>query len=138
MGWRTDWLYQLIFAEIETVWNEAQKSAKHLNDIPPIYFRVNQWSELGSDSCRLVRQWIFNEEGIQPYVHIEPLPQNPGKHFYLVGSFNFDIFSDRKRVHLDFVVGPRYGRGIVYAVVGQGNRGKFKGKLNPNQLLWLS
>lgn len=47
---------------------------------------------------------------------------------------------DRKRLVVNFGFGPRYGRGYIYRVIGQGTRGRHKGRLHldPTAASWIS
>jgi hypothetical protein len=46
--------------------------------------------------------------------------------FWQLGLVRFHIDSDRKRVALEYVVGPHYGRGAVFRVAGQGKYGQLR------------
>jgi hypothetical protein len=44
--------------------------------------------------------------------------------FYEQGLVEFCVAADRQRVLVTYTIGPRYGRGTAFVVVGQGARGR--------------
>ena len=60
--------------------------------------------------------------------------------FWDRGWFCFHIAPDRKRVVITYVVGPRYARGLVLKVEGQGESGNDRGRLipDPDANSWIS
>jgi hypothetical protein len=134
MGWQSDWLYQLIFDEVETVWGRAIKDGAGQFGPAPTAFIVSEmrdadWEE--HPRCRgdAHRQWTF--QGGKP----ETLDRAAGSQidlgkrrgmFYERGGVWFCIDTDRRRVLFTYTLGPRYGRGMIFDVVGQGAKGKFR------------
>jgi hypothetical protein len=55
--------------------------------------------------------------------------------FYERGVVEFFIDTDRKRVLFTYTLGPRYGRGMIFRVVGQGTTGRLTPCAGP---AWIS
>jgi hypothetical protein len=65
MGWQTDWLYRLIFAEASRLWDVAREQrASDLFGPPPGYFLLREhagadWSEPYSVGA-VLREWRYS------------------------------------------------------------------------------
>jgi len=142
MGWQSDWLYQLIFDEVEQVWQRARKDGAGHFGPAPTTFLISEMREANWDDMRCrgdaQRHWTY--QGGQP----EPMALTKGSDadlgeqrgmFYARGAVAFCIDANRKRVLFTYALGPRYGRGMVFGVIGQGA----KGRLSPTGgTMWVS
>ena len=130
MGWQSDWLYRLIFREIENVRAAANRQDAK-NGLPPTVYYILEYSDADWEKVThlgtVKRSWILKKD--------EPLAETdatftPGDDAEIDGMFfnkaaiAFHISSDRKRVTFEYFLGPLYARGRILAVHGQGNRAK--------------
>ena len=130
MGSRSDWLYRLIFEEAARVWDEVVRHALRTGQPAPEYLLIRETAgarwDTGWCAGEVRRSWRYRNG------HLEPCraDENPVEsdvvhgHLYDVGAFAFHIAADRKRVLINYMLGPRYGRGNTYGVRGQGARGR--------------
>jgi len=134
MGWKTDWLYGLIFAEIRRIWDRARRDAARSPDLmgsAPDSFVIRQFAA-GDVACShclppLQRQWIYRGDDVfVPFTadadtetDVEPVRRGA---FYATGTVAFHIAADRKAIIFVYGLGPRYGQAWAYRVVGQGQR----------------
>jgi len=139
MEWRTDWLYALIFAEVRRVWYRAQHDAVSGGAAfgsAPNLFVVSEYEKGDPSKSRCFapakRRWHFRGgddfgllDGDVTTVVSGGRPQGM---FYDVGRVGFFITEDRRLVVFEYILGPRYARGILLEVEGQG-RGA---RLNPS------
>jgi hypothetical protein len=102
---------------------------------PPDYLRIEECDGEAWDKAECPgaarRVWIF-ADGELKFQRLAP-PEQPDAAqrrgmFYKVGHVQFHIASDRKRLVLTYCVGPRYARGMVLQVVGQGARASTRSK----------
>lgn len=163
MGWKTDWLYQMIFDNTRDVWQQACSYVKRHNEdalYPEEYLTpmesllVYQFTDadLASAWCRgeVLRKWRYAGTTFEPY-RGEPPGSSVVKrdrefikfrHIYIhrpisnQGTVCFYISRDRKRVVFTYILGPLCGRGVVYGVMGQGRTGRFYNA--PEGGRWLS
>ncbi len=148
MGWRTDWLYGLIFAEFRAVWAKAQREGHGDHGPAPAEMLISEYRETRCSESAVrccggvLRHWQYRGESFEELA--EPLEEpdcNPVRGmFYARASGAFNVSPDRKTVVLEYWFGPRYGRGFVYDVQGQGTFGKGRGQLTdkPNVPMWVS
>lgn len=148
MGWKTDWLYSLIFAEVDRLWRRAWRDSEAMGtDLgsAPVALIISEYSDghFRSATCRgfRKRQWKYTDNE-QP-VLIEPddpgisqVLEVPGHMFFPVGEVRFSITADRKSLIFEYALGPRYGRGQVFHVYGQGKQGYLQP--DENALSWQS
>ncbi|HEX4128833.1 MAG TPA: hypothetical protein VHZ24_02235 [Pirellulales bacterium] len=126
MGWQSDWLYELIFHEVEIV-REAATRHDAKNGQPPNTCFVSEYTdadwERAMNQGSVKRSWILKRG--------EPIAEsdtacNLGDDSEVDGVFfdkafvTFHIATDRKRVVFVYFLGPRYARGRILAVQGQG------------------
>ena len=138
MGWKSDWLYDLVFQEVARVWEQSRKESASLGP-PPSSFRVLEYPKGDWDGphCRgqVQRAWLYDEAGLQPAEIDEDHKLVVQNAMYDVGVVHFHIAPSRKQVVFEFVLGPLYGRGRILDVVGQGSRGTLKRSMNRE---WVS
>lgn len=132
MAWQTDWLYQLVFTEVANLWNKLHTSKSGMG-VPPDEFRIEEMSgaawEVAQCRGRVRKAWTFNAESLQFQSADRKASRDRGTQsgmYWQVGLVQFHVGEDRKRIAFEFVVGPRYGRGMVYRVIGQGKRGRLE------------
>src|SRR5262245_41203861 len=118
MGWRSDWLYQLIFGEIEALWLRATKEGVGRLGPPPQYFHIRQLAAVKWESpgpkLPVKRAWIFDAHGLRPVSQEDQVLPSRSKitgMFYEVGDVGFYVEPARKRIVLAYILGPRYARG---------------------------
>lgn len=138
-----DWLLRLILAEAQAVWEKARRVMDTELGPPPRLMTIHQLATLGV--CRveglgtqafrgmlidpILRTWGLDEHGlvsspadglVSDFDHGQP---RRGSMFFEVASFRFAIAADRTMVGVQYAMGPRYGKRLVYRVRGQGRRG---------------
>ena len=148
MGWKTDWLYRLVFSEVARLWNRASKEAASSPEggvSPPDAFFIREFTQGDTKNSRCLppvrRQWIYRGgESFEQIANIEAdklkADETIRSMFYAIGSIAFHITPDRKQVILVHILGPRYGKACVYLVQGQGSQGR----LSPeeNAIIWVA
>jgi len=84
------------------------------------------------------RRWTYQSGQPEPLLCVEEGDVDLGEQrgmFYERGAVTFCIDTDRKRVVFTYTLGPRYGRGMTFGVIGQGT----KGRLSPTGgTMWIS
>jgi hypothetical protein len=146
MGWRTDWLYRLIFHQVELIWQQAQKEGmdSESNDSPS-YLLVREHGEAACEEAYclqpIVRVWHYDATGLAVLPNNEIQKESLGSvsirgMFYSSGLIDFHITEKRDRVVFTYVLGPRYGRGQVWEIKGQGASGKLVPA--PNTVGWIA
>jgi hypothetical protein len=144
MGWRTDWLYQLLFREVMRIWTRAQKEGETaLMGPAPDFLLIQQCADADWENalCRtpVLREWIFRGTTIeaQPLSDSQSTPRPVRrKAFFDYGIVCFHVTTDRKRVLWTYQLGPLYGRDEVLRVRGQGKRGSLERVLG--SICWTS
>lgn len=138
-GWRTDWMYARIFREVGNLWEEVRTGDPRMGT-PPEQLRVEEMCGADWEGARCLppvrRVWTFGPDGLHPQMG-EAGPAECGAArgmFWQVGLVRFHVAVDRRRLVLEYAVGPRYGRGRVFRVAGQGK----KGRLCPVGITWIS
>jgi len=145
-------LYCQVFDVARDAWGQGQEVARHMTehmgmpDIPPDSLVVYQHAGGNFKRARctgsIVREWVFDgsafeEHPVPPgpsgrgYAYIpRPVPRtlppgSPNEHssFFVQGVVRFCIRPDRRQVIVTYVLGPRYGAGQVYSVIGDGASG---------------
>ena len=139
MGWQTDWLYQLVFQEVADIWQRTRNCTEHLG-APPTSLHIYEFAKADWDGprCRgkATRGWQYDEiEGLQPAEVEEVRQPTLQGAMYDIGVVRFHIATSRKQVLFEYVLGPRYGRGQILDVEGQGERGQLKRSMNRQ---WVS
>jgi hypothetical protein len=134
MGWRTDWLYLLVFREVESTWERAQRdacSSPRLFALAPEAVVVQECAAMNFEAAYpqppVSRQWRYAGTGFEeepPGKLPEPTRTRDDDGFYRTGLVRFHITSDRKQVGFIVILGPLYGRGCVLKVQGQGKRAR--------------
>jgi hypothetical protein len=138
-GWRTDWLYRLVFKEVAAVWEKVRSEGRSLGT-PPDWLCVQELRRADWENLRCLgpvrRAWSFRSGGLSPLPPegVDPDCGEPRGMFYQVGRVRFHI-ADRKRLVFEYTVGPRYGRGVFFRVAGQGKRGRLH---LDGPLMWVS
>jgi len=148
MGWKSDWLYGLIFSEVEALWKRALQEWKTSRDNykqpgdPPACFVVQQCAngdwQFPDYGDPVIRQWQYEGTDFRLLTSNDlrlPEVAHNNRMFWRVGQVRFHIAASRKHVIFSYVIGPRYCRGSIFQVVGQGKRGKLKPAAGPG---WIS
>lgn len=142
MGWQSDWLYQLIFNNIQQHWEQVLKDVQCGLGPAPDYCLVSEfgsfksvtWQDsllMASSSGSVIKRWKLDGTGIQFITEAIQkeltIPHEECGAFYRVGQISFCISNDRKIVSIECNFGPRYGTSRVYKVEGQGKNGQLFG-----------
>lgn len=143
MGWKSDWLYQLVFDQFQRAWIKAQRDGEGRFGPASNSLVVTLYNEAIFDSgcqyCRgtAIRSWRFNGHDWAEYDLSTQLavPVTHGM-LYETAIGRFHISDDRRVVTIEFTFGPRYGRGFVFLVHGQGTTAKLIPK--PDSSTWSS
>lgn len=142
MGWQTDWLYDLIFHEVERVWRRALREGRGKFGPAPSQFLIKEMCEADWESMRCKgeehRKWRYSGGSPEHLPAEDETRESLGEQrgmFYEKGEIRFHVAPDRKRVLLTYTLGPRYGRGMALAVQGQGAKGKLVPSGGPG---WVS
>jgi len=143
MGWKSDWLYHLIINEFRKAWKKAQKEGSGNFGPCSDEMIVYQYSgcDLNNSRCNgeCLRAWIFNGDAFEAVSpdRVEKLKKSETQGmFYKQATGQFNISKNRRHVVLEYIFGPRYGRGYVFDVVGQGKKGCLQ--LKPGNAFWVS
>jgi hypothetical protein len=129
MGWQSDWLYGLIFQEVTRLWQQTRREGAGRYGPPPDCFYVAQYTDVSPDmiACRgtIIRLWHFDADTFTLIPEGKTIIYNTTIRgmFYVHGSIKFYITPTRKYLYWNSFFGPRYGRGKVFRIVGQGATG---------------
>src|SRR5262245_52015040 len=111
MGWRSDWLYQVIFDEVEKVWKRAAKDGAGHFGPPPTGFVIREMLEADWEHIRcggdVRRQWTYQGGRPEPAACVADdtdLGEQRGI-FYERGVVEFFIDANRKRVLFSYILG---------------------------------
>ena len=142
MGWQSDWLYQVIFKNIQKAWEEVLKDGQTEMGPAPDYCIVSQFSEfksvpwqssllMATSAGPIIKRWKLDSVGVDRITGAQvkefEIPHKERGAFYRVGKINFCISDDRRIVSIGCNFGPRYGTERVYRVQGQGKHGQLSG-----------
>jgi hypothetical protein len=97
--WNTDWLYAMIFREVDKNWDEIRQPPSRPNAITWSYILVEEWSSAEGPECKgtLQKVWIRNEDGLHEITgeeHAEHKRKIQSSIFPFV-TMSFHIHSDR-------------------------------------------
>ena len=141
VDWSEDWLYPLIFQEVERVWREWCGSRTQDSDVAA-YVVAAEWSSRAGARCsgEVVRAWMRDAAGLREITvsdyrqHKQKLdPPKPINPFILV-QFNIDL--DRHLVAFGETYGPLAGTGWCYRVHGKGPQASLE--VDPSSDIWIS
>lgn len=134
MGWRTDWLHGLIFTQVRQLWARVRSDAEAhpaLLGPAPELFVVRQMADGDPRRSKCLppvrREWLYRGERFEAAARTRSEASRPATLrtlLYDLGRVDFHITPDRRQVIFVYVLGPRYGRGLVYRAVGQGRGGR--------------
>ena len=132
----TNLLDQLIFREVEKIWNQVISEGRPDNPAPNTLYVLDcanaNWNRM---VCHppVIRAWQYDRAGQRteislnhaagntPLAHVlEAQKYYPGRMFYDSGVFKFHIATDRQLLVIHYNFGPRYGAGWVAKVSGEG------------------
>jgi hypothetical protein len=128
MGWQSDWLYSLIFDEAAKLWLQAQKEGSGKFGPAPDRFYIQQCADVDWEQifCQPPILQVWSLEATSPPALVVAPSSSPDHAvrgmFFRDGTVRFHIAGDRRRVAWNHFLGPRYGRGKVFRVHGQGQR----------------
>ena len=144
MGWKPDWLYRLVFEHFQRAWDKVQQEGEGRLGPASASLWVTQYSEAHAGAspyfCRgqPVRAWSYVGERWEEVPAVECVADDNAVHgmFYHKAIGRFHISEDRKTVIIEYTFGPRYGRGFVLAVKGQGKTAELVPK--SDSIMWWS
>src|SRR5262245_45323306 len=114
MRWQSDWLYQLIFDEVTSLWAQAQHEGAGKFGPPPDRFYIQQYADAQWEQlvCQppVLRTWAFDGHSRPLLLPILP-PPIPDRAirgmFYVEGVILFHLTNDRKRIVWNHYLGRR-------------------------------
>lgn len=126
MDWNKDWLYRLIFKEVETFWNKfAARSVEqiHIAEYPD--------AELQKSYCKgmAMRHWVYSGANVTAVTFDAAKPETiPDimRQYKKVGALSFHITPDRQHVVWNYMVGYFNEGGYTYRVVDQGEQARLE------------
>ena len=133
MGWRSDWLYSLLLDRARDTFAEALRAAKERSEERPRRLYAIETSAWNVDhdmtSGDPHRIWSSEDDFstlIDPATcqSLKEPKRNLGGSIHAIPIFSWFITKDRKRVLICRWIGPLYGNGGWWKVVGQGKRGR--------------
>lgn len=148
MRWHKDWLYNQIFELIGDIWESTNRYTRQNSVRQPmdsLWIQQCGEADIAHAFCLrpILREWRFDGETFQIRKNQSSLSvllpsrsANIRGMLFDQGVIRFYISPDRKRVVFTYQLGPLFGRGIVYSVVGQGPKGKLS--IEPNVPGWVS
>ena len=162
MGWKTDWLYKLIFMRIREIWDRARHESERFNQSAAVRVDPDRVQSLpkqlliqqcaNADLLRticvepIVRSWVYMGHGFEEQkdvpkdarrrCRVAPSEDEPLHNLFTQGTVRFHISDDRKQVVFTYILGPLNGRGYVCDVIGQGSTGTLEN--SPNSIGWVS
>jgi hypothetical protein len=142
MSWKSDWLYKLIFIEVEQLWSTAQKQGQGKFGPAPELLYIQQHTAFTENillcSGAIACLWSYDGVVYQEIPEGRTIIHNQTIQgmFFTHGSVRFHITPDRKTVVWNHFLGPRYGRGKAFDVKGQGRTGRLMQSTTYNE--WIS
>jgi hypothetical protein len=135
--WHSDWLYQLVFREVEDAWKWCRRVP---NSKAWQYVLVEEWSAARDSMCsgRLVRAWVRDSDGLRE-ISLEEHKQHKRKIHSRIYPFvivSFHIRPDRRKVVLGRREANTAGRGCGYLVEGEGETARLV--RDPAAGFWIS
>lgn len=133
MGWRSDWLYSLLLDRARDTFAEAVRAAKERSEPRPIKLFAIETKEFNSDfdmtSGDPYRIWSSEDDFSSLVDHatwqsFTEQKRDRSRSIHVVPMMSWFIADDRKQVLICRWIGPHYGNGGWWDVVGQGKRGR--------------
>ena len=142
MGWKSDWLYQLILEKFSTPFHKAHRRDENafpkVNGLLPEEVIVSEYPRIEVESAEnhwkrylmrgdAIRFFRYSQEGWEQLSSVDHIPrENPrrGMYYQRAGG-GFAISEDRKIVVIQYQFGPRYGLHATCSVEGQNRTGRF-------------
>lgn len=142
MGWKSDWLYAVVFKMADAVVDKARNDARQLAKASPITWVLAEYSQADWNfpvcGGPVMRTWTKSQcdwQETPEILDVAPPRSKLADFCYPTALISFHVAEDRKRVVLNYSVGPRYAGGRIYRVSGQGIRGKLTPADGPS---WIS
>ncbi len=130
MGWSSDWLYSLLLERARDTFAEAIRAASERSEPQPKSLVATEHSEWNRDSTMTsgdpIRIWSSDDDfasllDSMPDMHSR---QQDSGSIFSTPSLSWHINSDREQVLICRWIGPRYGNGGWWNIVGQGKTAK--------------
>lgn len=131
MGWSSDWLYELLLDHAREAWEEAKQAADERGETSPKYLLASEHAAcehaLPCPKGDPIRIWSSVDD-FRTLLPVNPCQkqQKSGSgalpSIFPVPRVMWYIMPDRKRVLICTFIGPRYGHGRWWDIVGQGKQ----------------
>ena len=123
--WKTDWIYQLVFREVEDAWQQCLHVRKRDSKVWR-YVLVAETTSTFDSVCvgRTVRAWVRDESGLRE-IGLEEYEQHVKKirgSIYPFILFTFNISENRQQVAISQREASRAGFGRNYLIEGEGEQ----------------
>ena len=144
MAWTSDWLYSLLLDRARDTFAEAVRAATERSEEPPEKLLATEHAEWKRESTMTsgdpVRIWSSENDFtslIDPSMWQSLKIQNQDRRqsIHSVPLFSWFVSDDRKQILICRWIGPLYGNGGWWDVVGQGQTGKL---VQANRRAWIS
>ena len=144
MGWSSDWLYLLLFNRARDMLAEAKCAAKERSEDGPkvlLAMEYAAWNrELSMTTGDPVWLWSSGDDfssllDASIWQSLKKQPRNLSRSIHSIPLFSWFITEDRKQVLICRWIGPLYGNGGWWNVVGQGDSGNL---IQANRRAWIS
>jgi hypothetical protein len=134
MGWSTDWLYDLLLNRARLAWTEVRRAAEQWDEPCPDYLVATEHSDWDRQYAMTfgepVRIWSSRDDfrSLCDDAALVPGrgPIDTTKSLFRVPTIQWYLSPDRKQVLICRHLGPRYGNGNWWNVLGQGARSKLE------------
>ena len=136
-------IIKLVLVECQNILRELHCSAKEMDadyyGNPPkgvIVQYHDKFDLKGFKNGNLISVWKITLDDIISIedLTIEPATQPVDRMYYKEGRILFAINIEKKKIVLEWQVGPRYGRGFIYNIEGSNN----EFSILVDKLLWVS
>jgi len=141
MGWSSDWLYGLLLDRARETFAEAIRAASERSEPRPTALIATEHSDWNRESTITtgdpVRIWSSDDDFSSL---VDSMPDMRARNdesnsVFSLPAFSWFIKSDRTQVLICRWIGPRYGNGGWWNVVGQGKSGKLA---QADRRAWIS
>ena len=130
MSWKSDWIYSLLFDRARQTLSEAKRASIDRSLLAPEFLVATEhanWNrETFTTSGDPIRIWSSSDdfEKLLPDLPHQSNSVDNDRSIFDIPVISWFITNDRKQVLICRWIGPRYGNGGWWNIVGQGKSGK--------------